>query len=271
MATVNAYISESFENLQDTYSVENIVKYDKDRLNTEDGVLPVFVSYDLLYELEATIGDRLVLYYYRTIYAELEICGILRPSYRDFYGSSEIIVLADNSLVHRFEEDLSENPLYSVNYHNYTNQEFTDATGNIVEPYYSKVQEASRIKEYIRFDKFFTGWMTLLFGVVIISLGSYIETGFVLTRNRQSMGCLRRLGMPRKKLRLTAVIIVMMEFIIIMPIVLLFVTYWLSNVLFIYMDTSTIVVIYIAELIIALIASLISVMIRSRKDEFYTV
>ena len=82
---------------------------------------------------------------------------------------------------------------------------------------------------------------------------------------------MRRLGLSRRKVSLTTVFIVMMEFVITIPFALAFVVFWLRYVLFIHMDIVILLMICLTALILFLISSAITVMIRSRRDEFYTV
>ena len=73
----NVYLCEDFNCLQKSYFADNILSYDQTLLENNNDVIPIFISYDLMYELEVSEGDFLILYQYRTIYAKLQICGVL--------------------------------------------------------------------------------------------------------------------------------------------------------------------------------------------------
>ena len=265
----NVYLCEDFNCLQKSYFADNILSYDQTLLENNNDVIPIFISYDLMYELEVSEGDFLILYQYRTIYAKLQICGVLRPSYKEFIRDTEAVVIADRLFIEELDQCLQNEKINFDSKVEYLN--FTDTKENGKELIYSKTDENLRIKDYLKGGQFFTGKMTLLFGSIIVVLAACVESGYVLQRNRQSLGIMRRLGLSRWKISFAAVLIVLTEFIITMPFTLAFVVFWLRYVLFIYMDISILLLICLIILILIVISSVITVMIRSRRDEFYTV
>ena len=104
----SAYICENFEDLKKSYFSDNILHCDKKMLKIKDDALPAFISYDLLYELEVSEGDCIILYNYRTIYAKLRICGVLRQSYKNFMRNSEVVIMSDASLIEDLEYGLED-------------------------------------------------------------------------------------------------------------------------------------------------------------------
>ena len=275
--SITLFVSNDGERLFSGTFRNNILEYSQALVDTvEEDCYPVLLGYDLLYRLDVSMGDYIQLYRIDKAFCRLRVCGVLRPYYFDLdmahsNDNSLAITIMDYSASQKLEKSYMEDsvrgdpwwepPTYIT---------FTDDVKESDSIYYSRDTEQGKITAYIQ-KNIVQILFNVLAGLGIVAMISLAETNFTLKRNQKNFMTLRCLGMGRREITLISAATVGSEFLIASVFAAGFTAFWLKFVLYRYCSVGFLLLIFAIEILIAIIASYIYSLIRSRKNGVYRI
>ena len=255
---------------------DNILEYSQELADTiKDGNSPILISYDMLHLLDASMGDYIQLSRWDVKLYKFRICGILRPFYYDLQDSpmdnlTSIAImdfpasqkLEDAYIMDREQVDgWWEPPTYMA---------FTDDVKEGDSIYYSKDTEQEKMAAYVQ-KNLVNILFNVLAGLGIIAMISIAETSFTFKRNQKNLMTFRCLGMDTRDITRISAVTVGSEFLIVSVFAAGFTAFWLKFVLFRYCSVGFLLLVFGMEILIAITASYIYSLIRSRKNGVYRI